>query len=97
MDNNLKKVFEKKGLREPTSTDSMDSVLPLIELIRKDGAIFIFKVDGERDPVAGERPYTVMASGKNIPEGIVRCDSFDLMDGIKTVLLLYSEKVWFKR
>lgn len=96
VDDDLKEIFEKKGIKLPGSFDSVDSFLPLIELVRQDGSVVIFKVDGERNPAAQEPPYTVMISGKIIQGGIVRSDSYDLIDAVKKVLLSYSAKVWLK-
>ncbi len=92
----LKRVLESKGLNANSNLDSLDSLLPLIELVRQDGSIFVIKVDGEREPGVDAPPYTVFASGKKVPGGIVRCDSSDLLDSVKQVLVKYANAFWFK-
>jgi hypothetical protein len=89
----LREVFKVKGLTQPIRLDTLDSLLPLIEELRKDGSIFVFKVDGERDPANGD-PYTLLVSGKKLGKSGLRRDCEDFVAGIKSILYEYAKTLW---
>lgn len=72
----------------------VDEIMPLIEMIRKDGAVFIVKIDGERDPVEDSGPYSVMAFGKPVGDMPINVDAYNLDDGLAYVIVKYAESVW---
>jgi hypothetical protein len=87
----LRNIFRTKGLAQPLRFDTLDSILPLIEEVRKDGSTFIFKVDGERDLLRGDI-YTILISGKK--HDYIRKDCGDLLSGIKSVVYEYAKRCW---
>jgi hypothetical protein len=92
----LREVFKIKGITQPIRLDTIDSVMPLVEELRKDGSIFLFKVDGERDPLTGN-PFTFVVSGKKIGNDFLRMDSTDLLAGMKYVLYEYAKRYWLEK
>ncbi len=89
-------IFKARGVTLPIRLDTVDSLMPLIEELRKDGSIFVFKVDGERDPEKGDT-YTLLISGKKLENDIIRKDCGDLLSGIKYVLYEYAKRLWLRK
>lgn len=80
---------------DPIAPDwvGVDLVMPLIDRVRRAGAVFIIKVDGERGE-GDNGPYTVLASGGPLRGDCIRIDAETLEDGLAYVLVRYAERCW---
>jgi len=72
----------------------IDIVLPLIEKIRHEGAIFILKFDGERVEKDDNGPYTFIVFGKPLGNERIHVDANTLEEGLIHVIGHYAESVW---
>lgn len=71
----------------------VDAVLPIIEAMRKEGAVVLLKFDGARvDSEAG--PYTVLVSGGPLGDEFFRVDCQVLEDGLAKVITSYARRCW---
>lgn len=71
----------------------VDPVLPILERMRADGAIVVFKLDGERGP-NDNGAYTGIASGHPLGEDYIRVDAHTLEDALAHIIVRYATKVW---
>ncbi|CAM3908390.1 hypothetical protein VA7868_01128 [Vibrio aerogenes CECT 7868] len=77
----------------PDDWSGIDAVLPIIERIKCDGAVFIIKIDGERgDDDNG--PYSILVFGKPLGELCISTDAHNLDDGLTYVIGTYANHVW---
>ncbi|CAM2898038.1 hypothetical protein HAHI6034_01815 [Hathewaya histolytica] len=73
------------------SLKGIDEFFPIMNEIRKDSGVIIFKLDGERE----DNIYTFLASGKNLGEGgSIRVDTSDLEGGLSYVCVEYARIAW---
>jgi hypothetical protein len=91
----LNRLYRVLKLPTVNHLSGMDELLPLIEQIRRDGSVFVFKVDGERDP-SQQHPYTLIVSGRKLKDEGIRADAFDLLEGVVNVIVEYGERFWLK-
>lgn len=78
----------------PVDWVGCDSVWPLLERMREEGAVVLVKLDGERTQPGDNGPYTVLASGKPLGGDFIRIDAASLEDGLAHVILEYARKCW---
>ncbi|MBN6888317.1 hypothetical protein ACUXCC_002328 [Cytobacillus horneckiae] len=70
---------------------SLNSFRPIIENIKKDSSIFLFKVDGERE----ENCYSFIITGEKLGQGnFLRMETSDLEGGLSYICVKYAEEVW---
>lgn len=74
----------------PVDWKGVDSVLPLIEKIRSEGAIFVFKFDGERE----RNIYSLVVFGQHMGDLPIATDTFCLETGRTYVICRYAEDYW---
>ncbi len=72
----------------------VDPVLPLIERMRRDGAVVVLKWDGERDPNAGELPVTAIVQAGPLGDDFVRTEAGIVDDALCEVIGEYAEHAW---
>lgn len=65
--------------------------MPIILQLQKEGAIFFFKSDGERE----RNMFTIMLSGGKLQDDYFKCETDDLENGINQAINYYAEKFWF--
>jgi hypothetical protein len=68
----------------------VDAVVPLLERIRADGAVVVFKLDGERKT----DPYTAVISGPPLQGASLRVDTPTLEEALARVIVFYAQKRW---
>jgi hypothetical protein len=71
----------------------VDAVLPLLEKMKAEGAVLVFKLDGERGP-DDNGAYTAIASGAPLGEDFIRVDADTLEDALAYVIVRYAGKRW---
>ncbi|MEM7158303.1 MAG: hypothetical protein AAF799_36020 [Myxococcota bacterium] len=71
----------------------VDPVLPLLEHMRQEGAVVVFKLDGGRGP-GDNGPYTGIASGPPLGDDFVRIDADTLEDALASIIVGYATRVW---
>ena len=69
-------------------------VWPLLELMRRDGAVVVVKIDGERHPPNDNGPYTVLASGAPLQGDHIRTDAETVEEALSYVIVEYARRVW---
>lgn len=69
---------------------SIESVWPILERMRSEGAVVVVKLDGERT----QKPYTVLVSGEGLQGDWIRRDSDSLNTALSGVVIEYAERVW---
>ncbi len=74
----------------PTDWSGVDIILPLLERMRQDGAVVLFKLDGERTG----RPYTAVVSGPVLKGEFFRTDASALEDALAYVIVHYAQLRW---
>ncbi|WP_027708442.1 hypothetical protein [Zooshikella ganghwensis] len=72
----------------------IDSILPLIEKIREDGAIFIIKFDGERNDPSDNGKYSFLIFGRPLNDINIKTDANTLDEGLIYVIGKYADTVW---
>ena len=85
---------EQLGVEISTAWTGIDSVLPLLERMREDGAIVLLKWDGERRPAMDEGPYTAIVQGMPLGDDFFRTDAATLDAALCYVIGHYWERVW---
>ena len=83
---------DKCGVSIPDSWIGIDPVLPLLEHMRKDGAIILIKWDGERS--ADQGPYTAVVQGQPLGQDFFRIDAATLEAALCHIIGHYSDHVW---
>ncbi|KYF65035.1 hypothetical protein BE15_28870 [Sorangium cellulosum] len=68
-------------------------VLPILERMRRDGAMVLLKIDGGRG-LSDNGPYTILASGGPLKGDFIRVDVSSIEDGIAQVVVEYARKCW---
>ena len=68
------------------------SLWPLVEHVGDEGAVFIIKLDGERDASAEPR-YTLLLSGEHVGR-LIRRDTSELEEGIAEMICEYASRCW---
>jgi len=71
----------------------VDAVLPLIDELRREGAVVVLKIDGERGPGDGGQ-YTVLVSLGSLKGGGVRADDHTPEDAMARAISLYAAECW---
>lgn len=71
----------------------VDVVLPLLEKMKAEGAVLVFKLDGERG-LGDNGAYTAIASGSPLGDDFIRVDADTLEDALACVIVRYAEKRW---
>ena len=74
--------------------DGIDSVIPILERIKDDGAVILLKFDGERKGTDDEPGYTTVITGSALEDDFIRIDTNTLEDGLVFALGSYAERVW---
>jgi hypothetical protein len=72
----------------------IDPVLPMLDRMRKDGAVVVIKLDGERTGSDDNGPYTVVVSGGALGSEFLRVDKQVLEDALSWVIVRYATRVW---
>jgi hypothetical protein len=71
----------------------VDAVLPLLEKMKAEGAVVVFKLDGERGP-GDNGAYTAIASGSPLGAEHLRIDAETLEDALAYVIVRYASRNW---
>jgi len=71
----------------------VDQVLPLLEKMKSDGSMVLFKLDGERGP-GDNGAYTAVTSGPPLGEDYFRVDADTLEDALAYVIVRYAKRMW---
>lgn len=74
----------------PLEVPGLNYFVPLLEEMRKEGAVIIIKWDGERHV----NPYTAVVSGKILGGEFLRCDAKTMEKALSKVILSYIDLVW---
>ena len=74
----------------PTDWSGVDIVLPLLERMRQEGAVVLFKLDGERTA----RPYTAVVSGPIMQGDFFRTDASSLEEALAYIIVHYAHLRW---
>jgi hypothetical protein len=88
-----KRLSEEIDLEENSKIENLNinGFLPIIEKIKQDSSVFLFKVDGERE----ENFYSFIISGKKLGQGnLLRMETSDLEGGLSYICVKYAEDVW---
>lgn len=87
----VERAFERlEGAHLADAWSGVDAVLPLLERMRREGAVVLLKLDGERDV----RPYTVVASRPDSEHDTFRLDTSTLDEGLAQVIAWYGVRFW---
>ena len=91
----IPKIAEKLKLDNiPIDWSGVDFLLPIIEKIKEDGAIFIIKFDGERSNINDNGAYSVLIFGKPLGDLSINTDAETLDEGLTFVICKYAQTVW---
>ncbi|NVB36379.1 hypothetical protein G6O69_00955 [Pseudenhygromyxa sp. WMMC2535] len=71
----------------------VDAVLPILEKMKVEGAVVVFKFDGERG-LEDNGAYTAIASGPPLGEDFLRVDAGTLEEALAYVIVRYAAKRW---
>ncbi|MCK6552478.1 hypothetical protein L6R52_42010, partial [Myxococcota bacterium] len=82
------------GLALPSTWTGVDAVRPLLEHIRRAGALWILKLDGLRKPPHDAPPYTVVVRDGPAADGAFRTDAPSIETALTTVLASYGRAAW---
>jgi len=75
----------------PEDWHDVDAVLPLLEQMRREGAVVMLKLDGQRD----RQMYTALVSGGPLGPGeFFRTDAESLEDALAYIIIQYAQSVW---
>ena len=74
----------------PAEWSGVDVVLPLLEQMRQEGAVFLLKWDGERTGC----PYTAWVGGANMQEDNFRTDASSLEQALAYIIVHYAQLRW---
>ncbi|MEI5909537.1 hypothetical protein WAK64_21155 [Bacillus spongiae] len=86
-----KRLLKDLEFKENLESINLNHFLPIIEKIKQDSSVFLFKVDGERN----ENVYTFLISGQKLGEdNYLRMDTSDLEGGLSYICVKYAEEVW---
>lgn len=69
-------------------------VWPLLERMRRDGAVVVVKLDGGRGSPEDNGPYTVLASGGPLDGAHIRTDAETVEAALSYVIVEYARRVW---
>jgi hypothetical protein len=87
----LPKVASWIGLASfPTDWLGVDIVLPLLERMRQEGAVVVFKLDGERTG----HSYTAVVSGSIMQGDFFRTDASSLEKALAYIIVHYAHLRW---
>lgn len=80
----------------PVAADwqGIDAVLPMLERMRREGAVVLVKLDGERTGDEDNGPYTVLISGRPLAGETIRTDAHLLEEALAYVICRYAARVW---
>ncbi len=70
-----------------------DAVSPILEEMRREGAIVLLKLDGGRGERA-KRPYTTFASSASLGEDPIRIDARTVEDALAHMIVEYAMRCW---
>lgn len=82
------------GATVPDNWSGIDPVIPLLERIRREGAIVIIKFDGQRRDEADNGPYTAMISSRRLRDETLRIDAHSIEDAVAQVIAGYARECW---
>lgn len=74
----------------PAEWSGIDVALPLLEQMRQEGAVVLFKLDGERTG----HPYTAVVSGSIMQGDFFRTDASSLEQALAYVIVHYAQLRW---
>jgi hypothetical protein len=74
----------------PAKWSGVDAVLPLLERMREEGAVVVFKLDGERTGC----PYTAVVSGPVMRGDAFRTDASSLEQVLAYIIVHYAQLRW---
>jgi hypothetical protein len=69
---------------------TLQAILPLLERMRIEGVVVLFKLDGERRT----NPYTAAVSGPPLQGDALRIDTQTLEEALARIIVFYAEKRW---
>ncbi len=72
----------------------IDPVLPMLERMRRDGAVVVVKLDGERTMLDDTGPYTVVVTGAPLGSDFLRVDGRTIEEALAWVIVRYASRVW---
>lgn len=92
--NHVSNIASHIGLNVPYGWTGVDAVWPLLERMRREGAVVLVKLDGERTGPDDAGPYTVLASRGPLGEDGIRTDSATVEEGLIYVISRYASRAW---
>ena len=97
MEQSFEKELNELALRFGVTDDerskyaNIDQFLPVLEQIRRSGAVVVIKLDGQRIPGEDTGPYTVVISGGALRDDFIRIDDDSLENALLYSIRKYSE------
>ncbi len=89
----LVRLAAQHGFTLAPNWSGVDAVLPILDQIRKDGAVVLIKMDGERTAPGDSGQYTCLISGMALDTDFIRADTETLEDGLARILCAYLERL----
>ncbi len=91
----LRLVANQIGIDDfPSQWAGIDTVLPILEKMKGEGAVIVIKLDGQRTPSDDNGSYTLIVSGGLLEEEFLRVDTDGLEDGLSNVIVGYAKRCW---
>ena len=78
----------------PSEWKGVDAVWALLERMKRDGAVVLIKLDGQRTKADDTSQYTVVVSGPPLGERLIRTDATTIEEALCHAIGNYAESVW---
>ena len=72
----------------------VDELMPMLEKLRAEGAVVMFKLDGEHQPGSNQGPYTALATGEVLAGKYFRADRPTPEEALAAVIIAYAKERW---
>ncbi|GAC1666912.1 MAG: hypothetical protein PVS3B3_37860 [Ktedonobacteraceae bacterium] len=89
----LSEIAEQMRIAIPEQWSGLDVFVPFLEQIRQDGALAIFKIDGERVRPDDTGSYTA-AAGFLDGDHTFHIDASSIEDALANVIIRYAHDAW---
>ncbi len=90
----LTQVARHLGQEPPASWRGCDAFLALLEQMRREGAVVVIKLDGQRTTHSDMKPYTVVISGGGVGEGFTQRHGGSMEEALAGAVLDYAQEAW---
>lgn len=90
----LTQIARHLGQEPPVTWRGCDVFLELLEQMRREGAVVVIKLDGQRSSQSDAEPYTVIISGGGLGEGFTQSNGGAMEEALAVAVLDYAQLAW---